>query len=109
MGFSTMTALPAESAAPEHGLLPITAPMVGKFYAALSPSDPPFVMPGTKVALGATVGLIEVMKTFTPVLAEEGGRLVRFLVENDDIGNEWLVGAKEVLGKAGVKIVAEEK
>ncbi len=54
--------LPAESAAPEHGLLPVTAPMVGKFYAAPSPSDPPFVVPGTKVGAGATLGLIEVMK-----------------------------------------------
>ncbi|MDQ1488798.1 MAG: hypothetical protein QOJ23_1312 [Actinomycetota bacterium] len=36
-------------------------------------------------------------------------KTVGILAQNDDIGNEWLVGAKEVLGKAGVKIVAEEK
>ena len=41
-------AWPAESAAPEPGLLPVTAPMVGKFYAAPSPSDPPFVTPGSQ-------------------------------------------------------------
>src|SRR6266851_5099378 len=39
-----VVAPPAESQAPD-GLLPVTAPMVGKFYAAPSPSDPPFVMP----------------------------------------------------------------
>src|SRR5450432_1375002 len=38
----------AERMAPEPGLLPVTAPMVGKFYAAPSPSDPPFVVPGSK-------------------------------------------------------------
>ncbi|MDQ1517516.1 MAG: branched-chain amino acid transport system substrate-binding protein [Actinomycetota bacterium] len=36
-------------------------------------------------------------------------KTVGILAQNDDIGNEWLVGAKEVLGKTGVKIVAEEK
>jgi branched-chain amino acid transport system substrate-binding protein len=36
-------------------------------------------------------------------------KTVGILAQNDDIGNEWLVGAKEVLNKYGVKIVAEEK
>jgi acetyl-CoA carboxylase biotin carboxyl carrier protein len=75
-------AVPAESAAPEHGLLPVTAPMVGKFYAAPSPSDPPFVMPGTKVAAGATVGLIEVMKVFASIKTETAGVIERILVSN---------------------------
>ncbi|HYT39446.1 MAG TPA: ABC transporter substrate-binding protein, partial [Acidimicrobiia bacterium] len=36
-------------------------------------------------------------------------KTVGILAQNDDIGNEWLVGAKEVLAKYGVKVVAEEK
>ena len=36
-------------------------------------------------------------------------KTVGILAQNDDIGNEWLVGAKEVLAKGGVKVVAEEK
>jgi branched-chain amino acid transport system substrate-binding protein len=36
-------------------------------------------------------------------------KTVGILAQNDDIGNEWLVGAKEVLSKNGVKVVAEEK
>jgi acetyl-CoA carboxylase biotin carboxyl carrier protein len=75
-------AAPAVSAAPEPGLLPVTAPMVGKFYAAPSPSDPPFVMPGTKVAAGATVGLIEVMKVFASIKTETAGVIERILVSN---------------------------
>ena len=75
-------AVPAESPAPEHGLLPVTAPMVGKFYAAPSPSDPPFVTPGTKVAAGATVGLIEVMKVFASIKTETAGVIERILVSN---------------------------
>jgi acetyl-CoA carboxylase biotin carboxyl carrier protein len=75
-------ALPAEGAAPDHGLLPVTAPMVGKFYAAPSPSDPPFVLPGTKVAAGATVGLIEVMKVFASIKTETAGVIERIVVSN---------------------------
>ena len=70
------------AAAPEPGLLPVTAPMVGKFYAAPSPSDPPFVMPGAKVAAGATVGLIEVMKVFASIKTETAGTIERILVAN---------------------------
>jgi acetyl-CoA carboxylase biotin carboxyl carrier protein len=78
---------PAESPAPEReapeaGLLPVAAPMVGKFYAAPSPSDPPFVVPGAKVAAGATVGLIEVMKVFASIKTETAGVIERILVSN---------------------------
>ena len=75
-------AVPAASVAPEPGLMPVTAPMVGKFYAAPSPSEPPFVMPGTKVAAGATVGLIEVMKVFASIKTETAGVIERILVAN---------------------------
>jgi len=77
-------ASPAVSAAPEPGLLPVTAPMVGKFYAAPSPSDPPFVTPGVKVAAGATVGLIEVMKVFASIKTEIAGVIERILVANGE-------------------------
>jgi acetyl-CoA carboxylase biotin carboxyl carrier protein len=59
------------------------SPLPGVFYRAPAPDKPPFKSEGDVVAAGDTVGLIEVMKTFTPVLAEQGGRLIRFLVEND--------------------------
>jgi branched-chain amino acid transport system substrate-binding protein len=36
-------------------------------------------------------------------------KTVGILEQNDDIGNEWLVGAKEVLARYGVKIVSEQK
>src|SRR3954470_18833564 len=73
----------AETAAPiEEGLVPVTAPMVGKFYAAASPSDPPYVEKGTKVTAGATVGLIEVMKVFASIKTETAGVIERILVSN---------------------------
>jgi biotin carboxyl carrier protein len=60
------------------------SPLPGVFYRAPAPDKPPFKSEGDAVAAGDTVGLIEVMKIFTPVLAEEGGRLVKFLVQNED-------------------------
>src|SRR3954447_4738887 len=56
------TGAKAEAAPMEEGVGPGAGPMGGEFYAAASPSDPPYVEKGTKVAAGATVGLIEVMK-----------------------------------------------
>ena len=60
------------------------SPLPGLFYRASAPGKPPYKSTGDTVMAGETVGVIEVMKTFTPVLAEEGGRLVKFLVEDED-------------------------
>ena len=60
------------------------APVPGTFFRKPAPDQPPFKGEGDHVAAGDTVGLIEVMKTFTPVVAETGGRLLAFHVENED-------------------------
>lgn len=62
----------------------VPAPLPGTFYRRPSPDQPPFKTEGDAVAVGDTVGLIEVMKTFTEVKAEAAGKLARFLVENED-------------------------
>ena len=36
------------------------------------------------MAAGETIGLIEVMKTFNPVVAEVGGSNVKFVLDNED-------------------------
>ncbi len=61
----------------------IAAPLPGTFYRRPAPEEPPFKNEGDPVAAGEQVGLIEVMKTFTAVLAEEAGHIRRFLVENE--------------------------
>jgi len=85
------TAAPAPAAAApvaapvetvDAGLIPVTAPMVGTFYAAPSPQDPPYVAEGSKVAVGAALGLIEVMKVFTGVKTEVAGTVEKILVKN---------------------------
>src|SRR5437763_12625801 len=49
LAVSPMPAPKAQVAVTAAGLVPITAPVVGKFYAAASPSDPPYAQPGSKV------------------------------------------------------------
>lgn len=62
----------------------IESPLPGTFYRRPAPDQPPFKGQGDAVAVGDTLGLIEVMKTFTPVIAEVAGTVVRFMAEDED-------------------------
>ncbi len=75
-------ARPGSDRAAEPGLLEVRAPMLGRFFRASSPTEPPFVEVGSKVRPDDTVCVIEVMKLFNTVLAEVSGTVVEILVEN---------------------------
>lgn len=62
----------------------IRAPIPGIFYRRPAPDQPPFKNDGDAIAVGDTLGLIEVMKTFTPVMAEEPGHVIRFVADNEE-------------------------
>ena len=47
----------------------VSAPLVGTFYAAPAPEQPPFVQAGDRVKKGQTVCLIEAMKMMSEVPA----------------------------------------
>ena len=66
------------------GQIAVTAPMVGIFYRAPSPSAPPFVEVGSLVEPGQPICLIEVMKLFTTINAEFAGRIVEIGAENGE-------------------------
>jgi len=61
----------------------VLSPLPGIFYRRPSPEKPPYKEDGDLVAEGDVVALIEVMKQFTEVYADAGGKIVRFLVENE--------------------------
>lgn len=63
----------------------IKAPMVGTFYRASSPDQPPFVQVGSKVKKGDTVCIIEAMKLMNEVEAEQDGEIIEILVENEEM------------------------
>lgn len=62
-----------------------TSPMVGVFYVAPSPNDPPFLVPGQKIQAGDTLGIIEAMKIMNPLEATQSGIVDAILVEDGDV------------------------
>ena len=52
--------------------------MPGTFYRRPDPESDPYFEEGDQVSAGDTVGLIEVMKSFHEVKAEEEGTIARY-------------------------------
>lgn len=74
-----LTVVPA-SAGPE--LHRIEAGLGGTFFSRPSPTEPPFVEPGTRVEEGQALGLIEAMKMLNAVEADISGIVRQVLVED---------------------------
>jgi acetyl-CoA carboxylase biotin carboxyl carrier protein len=62
----------------------ILSPLPGTFYRKPSPDEPAFKEVGDEVAPGEVVGIVEVMKSFNQVIAEESGKITAFLAEDED-------------------------
>lgn len=62
-----------------------TSPMVGVYYSAPSPNDPPFIKVGQKVQAGDTLGIIEAMKIMNPLEATQSGVIDEILVTNSEV------------------------
>lgn len=65
-------------------LVEITSPIVGTFYSAPAPDEPPFVNVGDRIRNGQTVCIIEAMKIMNEIEAEVSGEIVEILVKNGD-------------------------
>ncbi|WGV28650.1 acetyl-CoA carboxylase biotin carboxyl carrier protein [Halotia branconii] len=63
-------------------LVDMVSPMVGTFYSAPAPSEPPFVEVGDRIKVGQTVCIIEAMKLMNEIEAEVSGQIVEILVQN---------------------------
>ncbi|MBX9629662.1 MAG: biotin carboxyl carrier domain-containing protein [Burkholderiales bacterium] len=62
----------------------VLSPLPGTFYRRPSPDAEVFAKEGAIVKVGDVIGLVEVMKQFSEVQADAAGKIVRFLVENED-------------------------
>jgi acetyl-CoA carboxylase biotin carboxyl carrier protein len=71
-----------EAGAARAGEVDVPAPLLGNFYTAPRPGDPPFVQPGDKVNEETMIGIIEVMKLMNPIRAGVTGTVVTMLAEN---------------------------
>ncbi len=62
----------------------VKAPMPGTFYRRPDPESGPYVEEGGSVSAGDTIGLVEVMKSFHEIKAEEDGTVSKFLVGDEE-------------------------
>lgn len=62
----------------------ILSPMMGIFHRRSSPDAPPFAEEGQAIRQDATIGLVEVMKSFFPVKVGMDGTLTAFLIEDGE-------------------------
>jgi acetyl-CoA carboxylase biotin carboxyl carrier protein len=75
-------ALPAPAGGPATGEVDVIAPLLGNYYSAPRPGEPPFVAPGDRVTPDTTIGIIEVMKLMNPIRAGVAGVVTAQLAEN---------------------------
>ncbi len=66
----------------DDGLVDLTSPMVGTFYAASKPGAPAFVSVGDRIEVGQTLCIIEAMKLMNEFDSEVAGTIVEVLPEN---------------------------
>ena len=75
---AAMSPEPGEDA----GLVAITSPMVGTFYAAPAPDADPYVSVGDRIKVGTVVCIIEAMKVMNEIKSEVAGTVEKILVDN---------------------------
>jgi len=66
----------------DDGLVAITSPIVGTFYAQPSPDSDPFIEVGSRVSSQSIVCIVEAMKVMNEIKAETNGTVAQILVEN---------------------------
>jgi acetyl-CoA carboxylase biotin carboxyl carrier protein len=85
---TTRTVVEAAQSAPMAAVAPVTneyvqkSPIVGTYYDAPKPGDPPFVKVGDAVEPGQILCIIESMKLMNEIECEVAGTIVAKLVEN---------------------------
>lgn len=79
--------VPGVDSGAAEGVIQITSPTEGIFYRKPSPDAPPYVEEGSRITLGSSLGLVEVMKCFNPITYGGPGfpehvEVVRILVQD---------------------------
>ena len=58
--------------------------MVGTFYRAPAPNEPPFVEVGDRISNGQTVCIVEAMKLMNDIDAEVAGEVMEIVIANGE-------------------------
>lgn len=67
------------------GLIEVRSPMIGIFYRKPAPDAEPFVSVGSQVNKGDPLCLMEVMKLYTTIEAEQSGRIIQIAAEDSQL------------------------
>jgi len=67
-----------------HETYKITSPLMGTFYKASAPGEKPLIEVGQRIKSADVVCVIESMKIFTELRADQGGTVIKILVEDED-------------------------
>lgn len=78
----TINNMPDQKSVPLQYPNTIKSPLMGIFFRGASPSAPPFVREGEKVKAGDPICLIEAMKVFNEVKANQNCIIKKVLVDN---------------------------
>ena len=62
----------------------VTSPVMGTFYRASGPDEKPLVKVGQQINAADVVCVIESMKIFTELRADQSGTVKKILVENEE-------------------------
>jgi acetyl-CoA carboxylase biotin carboxyl carrier protein len=84
---ATPAAAPAPAArnSTEPGLVEVKSPLLGIYYRAPKPGEPPFVEVGSKVDVETVIGIVEVMKLMNSVPAGVKGEIVEIVGANGEL------------------------
>jgi len=78
-------ASPKAQSTPTEPRVSLESPMVGVYYRAPSPEDPPYINIGDTVRVGQVIGLIEAMKVYSEIPAEVSGRVTAVAADNGEL------------------------
>ena len=76
---------PKQAPVREEGLIEVPSPLLGIFYHAPKPGEPPFVAIGDTLSADTVIGIVEVMKLMNSVRAGVAGELVEILAPNGEL------------------------
>jgi acetyl-CoA carboxylase biotin carboxyl carrier protein len=62
----------------------VESELPGIFYRTIAPNTPPLVKENDRVTEATQIGVLEIMKNFTPILAGVSGTIVKFLVAHEE-------------------------
>ena len=76
---------PAAPVAREPGLIEVKSPLLGIYYRAPRPGEPPFVEIGARVEPETIIGIIEVMKLMNTARAGVSGEVIEIVARNGEL------------------------